>query len=144
MTPNSNQLSFATLTQHYDGVLIASGTAANTYTFITSGSTNASVVTDVLFRNTDTVNARNFNVLICPFGSQALSGSNTVQISVAANSGNNGSTAIASLAALASPIFDIDLAGNRVVTLEASESIYVQNTAALTSNMIVTAKRRDF
>jgi hypothetical protein len=143
MTSNSNQLSFATLTQHYDGVFLSSSLAANTYTFITSGSTNASVVTDVLFRSADS-SARNFNVLICPSGSQNLSGSNTVQISVPLASGNNGTTAIASFATLAPQIFDIDLAGNRVITLEAGESIYVQNTAQLTGNFVITAKRRDF
>jgi len=143
MTSNSNQLSFATLTQHYDTVFLSSSLAANTYTFITSGSTNASVVTDVLIRSAD-ASARNFNILVCPFGDQALSGSNTVQITIAAGSGNNGSTVIGSLASLASQIFDIDLAGNRVITLESGRCIYVQNTAQLTGNFIITAKRRDF
>lgn len=143
MTPNSNQLSFSTLTQSYDAILIPNGTSINTITLISTGSTNASVITDILFRSQDS-SARNFNIIICPTGSQANPENNRIQVSVPAQSGNNGSTLIASLATLAPTLFDIDLAGNRVIALESGMSIYVQNTAALTGNFIITSKRRDF
>jgi hypothetical protein len=143
MNLNSNQLSFSTLTQSYDAVLIPSGTTGSTITLVTSGATNASVVTDILFRSAD-ASARNFNIIIGASGSQSNTENNRVQITVPANSGNNGSTAISSLATLAPTLFDVDLAGNRVITLESETNIYVQNTAQVTGNFIITSKRRNF
>ena len=122
---------------------IASGTAANTATLVTTGATNASVVLDVLFRNLAT-GAVNFDIVICPTGSQATSGYNRVQIQVPASAGNNGSTQMASLAALAPQLFDIDLAGNRLITLESTMSIYVTNIAALTGAIYIMVKQRNF
>jgi hypothetical protein len=58
--------------------------------------------------------------------------------------GNNGSTIIESLSSLTPALFDIDLAGNRVITLKSGTNIYVQNTASLGGNFIITAKRRNF
>lgn len=144
MNSSSNQLSFATLTGKYPAIDLASGLAANTDTLVATGDTNASIVLDILFRNTDATNARNFDIIICPTGSNATAQYNRVQITVPANSGNNGTTAIASLAALAPALFDLDLAGNRVITLESTESIYVRNKAALTADMYVMVKQRSF
>ena len=144
MNSSSNQLSFATLTGKYPAIDLASGLSANTDTLVATGDTNASIVLDILFRNTDSSNARNFDIIICPTGSNSTAQYNRVQISVPANSGNNGSTTIASLAALAPALFDLDLAGNRVITLESTESIYVRNKAALTADMYVMVKQRSF
>ena len=141
MNTSSNQLSFTTLTADYPAVRIPSGTAANTATLITQGATNASVVLDVLFRNLDTGNARLFDIYI---GTNTTAENNLVQVNIPANSGNNGSTTIASLAALAPAIFDLDLAGNRVITLESGVPIYVVNKVALTADIYVRAKRRNF
>jgi hypothetical protein len=143
MNLNSNQLSFSTLTQSYDAVLIPSGTTGSTITLVTSGATNASVVTDILFRSADST-SRNFNIIIGASGDQSNAENNRVQITVPANSGNNGSTVISSLATLAPTLFDVDLAGNRVITLESGTNIYVQNTAQVTGNFIITSKRRNF
>lgn len=144
MNTSSNQLSFSTLTASYPAVKLASGLAVNTDTLITTGATNASVVLDLLFRNTDTSNARNFDIIICTTGSNSTAENNRVQIVVPANAGNNGSSAISSLAALAPSLFDIDLAGNRIITLESTMSIYVRNKAALTSDVYIMVKQRNF
>jgi len=141
MNSSSNQLAFCTLTADYPAVRIPSGTAINTATLITTGNTNASVILDVLFRNTDTANARLFDIFI---GINTTPENNIVQINVLANAGNNGSTSICSLAGLAPAIFDLDLAGNRVITLESGVPVYVVNKAALTSDIYVRAKRRNF
>lgn len=141
MDSSSNQTSFCTLTADYVAVKLASGLAINTATLLCSGSTHASVVTDILFRNTDNANARNFDLFI---GSTTTAENNLVQISISANSGNNGTTALASLASLVPAIFDIDLAGNRIITLESGTSIYIVNKAALTADIFVRVKRRNF
>jgi hypothetical protein len=137
----SNQTSFCTLTADYVAVKLASGLAINTATLLCSGSTHASVITDVLFRNTDTTNARNFDFFIGP---TTTAENNLVQVLIPASSGNNGTTALASLAALAPAIFDIDLAGNRIITLESGTNIYVVNKTALTADVYVRVKRRSF
>ena len=144
MNTSSNQLSFSTLTASYPAIKLASGLAINTDTLITTGATNASVVLDLLFRNTDTANARNFDIIICATGSNGTAENNRLQIAVPANAGNNGTVAVSSLAALAPALFDIDLAGNRVITLESTMSIYVRNRAALTSDVYVMVKQRSF
>jgi hypothetical protein len=141
MDSSSNQTSFCTLTADYVAVKLASGLAINTATLLCSGSTHASVVTDVLFRNTDIANARNFDFFIGP---TTTAENNLVQVAIPAASGNNGSTPLASLAALTPAIFDIDLAGNRIITLESGTNIYVVNKAALTADMYVRVKRRSF
>jgi hypothetical protein len=141
MDSSSNQTSFCTLTADYVAVKLASGLAINTATLLCSGATHASVITDVLFRNTDATNARNFDFYI---GLTSTVENNLIQVSIPANAGNNGTTALASLAALAPAIFDIDLAGNRIITLESGISIYVVNKAALTADLYVRVKRRSF
>jgi hypothetical protein len=141
MTSNSNQTVFATLTSTYVAVKLASGLAVNTATLLFTGATNGSVITDILFRNTDASNARNLDFFIGP---TTTAENNLVQVSVPANSGNNGSTAIASLAALAPAIFDLDLAGNRVITIESGVALYVINKTALTADMFVRLKTRGF
>jgi hypothetical protein len=141
MDSSSNQTSFCTLTADYVAVKLASGLAINTATLLCSGGTHASVITDVLFRNTDGTNARNLDFYI---GATTTAENNLVQISIPAASGNNGTTPLASLAALAPAIFDIDLAGNRIITLESGTSIYVVNKAALTADMYIRVKRRNF
>ncbi|HAL80802.1 MAG TPA: hypothetical protein DCO83_00055 [Mucilaginibacter sp.] len=144
MNSSSNTTSFATLTGAYPGIDLASGLAINTDTLIVTGATNASVVLDILFRNTDSSNIRNFDIIICPTGSNATAQYNRTQIAVPANAGNNGSVQLASLAALAPQLFDIDLAGNRLITLESTMSVYVRNKAALTSDIYVMVKQRNF
>lgn len=143
MDSSSNQTSFATLTGTYPAIRLASGLSINTDILVATGATHASIVTDVLFRSLETVN-RNFDIIICATGSNATVENNRAQISVPANSANNGTTAIASLAALAPQLFDMDLAGNRVLTLESGTSIYVRNKAALAADIYVTVKLRSF
>lgn len=140
MNSSSNTTSFATLTQSYPSVNIASGTAANTITQVTTGNTNASVVTDVLFRNAGSSSV-NFDIYI---GSTSTAQNKIAQILLPGNSGNNGSTSLASLASLAPQLFDLDLAGNRVITLENGVPISVANTAATSAAIYVMAKQRNF
>lgn len=144
MNSSSNTTSFATLTQTYPMAVIGSGVSANTDTLIATGGTNASVITDILFRNLDGSNSRVYDIIICATGSNATNGFQRTQITIPANSGNNGSTSLASLAALAPLLFDLDLAGNRVITLESGISIYARNIAATTAQMIIMVKQRNF
>lgn len=141
MTSSSNQTVFATLTSTYVAVKLASGLAINTATLLFTGAANGSVITDILFRNADGTNTRNLDFFI---GSTATPENNLVQIAIPASSGNNGSTSIASLAALAPAIFDLDLAGNRVITIESGVALYVVNKAALTADMYIRLKTRGF
>lgn len=142
-TSTANIILYATKEGVLDQVTIASGTALNTYTKISDANPNGSLITDILFRSASAA-ATNFNIIIAPTGSQSTAQYSVVQVSIAANSGNNGTTAIASLASLAPAIFDIDLAGNRVISIESGISIYVQNTAATAGLITVTAKRRNY
>lgn len=144
MDASSNQLSFATLTGTYPGVKLTSGLAVNTDTLVCSGGVHASIVLDILFRNLDGTNARNFDIIICPTGSNSTDYYNRAQISVPVSAGNNGSAALASTAALMPALFDLDLAGNRVLTLESGVSVYVRNKAALTADIYVMTKLRSF
>jgi len=143
MNSSSNTTSFATLTGTYPAVKLASGLPINSDMLIVTGATNSSIVLDVLFRSLETT-ARNFDIIICATGSNTTDYFNRVQIAVPANSGNNGTTALASLAGLSPILFDLDLAGNRVITLEPGISIYVRNKAALTADVYVSAKLRSF
>ncbi|AMR33950.1 hypothetical protein A0256_22125 [Mucilaginibacter sp. PAMC 26640] len=143
MNSNSNTTSFATLTATYPAIKIASATAINTDTLLVTGSANASIVLDVLFRTFET-SAKNFDVIICATGANTTDYFNRVQVAVPANAGNNGSIALASLAGLAPSLFDLDLAGNRVLTLEPGISVYIRNKAATTADLYVTAKLRNF
>jgi hypothetical protein len=144
MNSSSNTTSFATLTQTYPTAVIGSGVSANTDTLIATGGTNASVITDILFRNLDGTNARVYDIIICATGSNATNGFQRTQVTIPANSGNNGTTPLASLAAVAPLLFDLDLAGNRVITIESGISIYVRNIAATTAQMIIMVKQRNF
>ena len=144
MNSSSNTTSFATLTSAYPAIDLASGLSANTDTLVATGATNASVVLDILFRNTDASDIVNFDIIICPTGSNATAQYNRTQIAVPASAGNNGSVQLASLAALAPQLFDIDLAGNRMITLESTMSVYVRNKAALTADIYVMVKQRNF
>jgi hypothetical protein len=143
MNSSSNTTSFATLTGTYPATKLASGLSINTDTLIATGATNASIVLDVLFRSQE-ASTRNFDIIICATGSNATEENNRVQIVIPANAGNNGSVQLASLAALAPQLFDLDLAGNRVLTLESGISIYVRNKAALAADVCVTVKLRSF
>ncbi len=140
MTGSSNTISFSTLTQSYPSVNIASGTAANTVTQVTAGSTNASVVTDILFRNLGS-SVVNFDIYI---GSTSIAQNKIAQILVPGNAGNNGTTSLASLTALAPQLFDIDLAGNRVIALESAVALSVSNTTTTSAGIYVMAKQRNF
>ena len=134
----SNQQNFATLTSTYVKVKLASGLSINTQTTLFTGDTKGSVITDILFRSKDASNARNFDIFI---GNTVDS---AVQVSIPANSGNNGSVALASLAALAPQLFDLDLNGNRGILIESGVQIYVTNLAALTADVIITLKTKGF
>ncbi len=141
MDTSSNQLAFSTLTGDYPAVRIPSGTAAGTVTVITSGAAHGSVILDLLFRNLDAANARNFDIFIGP---STTPENNAVQIAVPANAGNNGSVSICSLASLAPAVFALDLASNRVINLESGVQVSVVNKVALTSDVYVRAQRRSF
>lgn len=138
MTNGSNTVQFATKTSTYVKVKLASGLTINTQTSLITGDTLATAITDILFRNKDGTNARNFDVFI---GNTVDS---AVQISIPANAGNNGSVSLASLAALVPSLFDLDLNGNRVILIESGVQIYITNLAALTADMIVTLKTKGF
>lgn len=144
MNTSSNQLAFSTLTGTYPAVQLASGLAINTDTLICTGGANASVLLDLLFRNLSASTAVNFDIIICPTGLNSTVYYNRAQIIVPTNSGNNGSVLLASLAGLSPSLFDLDLAGNRLITLESGISVYVRNKAALTADVWVTAKLRSF
>ena len=139
---NSNTILYATRLARTPEITLASGTAATDTEVVVAAITYGSVVTDILFASADAT-ARLFEIKI---GTSGGAGSITRRliISVPANSGNNGSTAVASLASLAPQLFDIDLAGNRVIGLEAGVSIYVKNTTTTAGQITITAKVRDY
>jgi hypothetical protein len=139
----SNITLYATLAARYPVINLASATAANTNTLVITGAATATIVTDILFRSADAT-ARSFDIIICATGSQAAAENARVQITVPIGAGNTGTVAIASLAALAPSMFDIDLAGNRVITLESGQSIYVRNTTLTAGAIFITAKARDY
>ena len=143
MNTSSNQLAFATLTGTYPSTQLASGLAINTDTLVATGGTNASIATDVLFRNLGTTTV-NFDIIICATGANATVQNNRAQVVIPASAGNNGTVLLGSLAGLAPTLFDLDLAGNRVLTLESGISIYVRNKAALTADVWVSVKLRSF
>jgi hypothetical protein len=143
MNSSSNTISFATLTGTYPAVKIASGTAVNTDTLLVTGAINASIVLDVLFRTLET-SIKNYDIIICPTGLNSTDYYNKVQVSIPVNAGNNGSVPLGSLAGLAPSLFDMDLAGNRVLTLEPGISIYIRNKALTTADVYITAKLRSF
>lgn len=141
---NSNTILYATRAASYPVVNIASGTTSATITLITTGvTTYGSVITDLLFRSAD-ASARLFDIIVCATGSQATAENARVQVSIPANSGNSGTVPIASLAALVPSLFDIDLAGNRVIGLDTGISIYVKSTTTTAGAIFVTAKQRDY
>lgn len=141
---NSNTVLYASRLSRMPAVNLPNALAANTATLIASGdATYGSVVTDVLFRSASAA-ATNFDIIICATGSQATAENAVVMAQIPANSGNNGTTGIASLAALVPSLFDIDLAGNRVIGLEAGWSIYVRNTAITAGAIFIRTKVRDY
>lgn len=144
MDTSSNQLSFFTLTGLYNATKLASGLTINTDSVIASGASHGSCITDILIRNLDTSNARNFDVIICTTGSNATVEHRIGQVTIPANAGNNGTVALSSLAALIPQIFDLDLSGNRIINLESGQSIYLRNIAALTADIYVNVKQRNF
>ena len=139
---NSNTILYATRLARYPEVSLASGTASVATEVVVGATTYGSVVTDILFASADAA-ARNFNIFI---GASGGVGSLTrrVVITVPANSGNNGSTAVASLAALAPQLFAIDLAGNRTIGIESGVSIYVQNTTTTAGQITISPIARDY
>lgn len=139
----SNVVLYATLAARYPVINIATATAANTKTLLITATSTGTIVTDVLWR-TSNAGAATWNVIVCATGSQATAENARVMVSIPATSGNNGSVAIASLAALMPSLFDIDLAGNRVITLESGQSIYVENIAITSGFNYITAKARDY
>ncbi|MCW3111359.1 MAG: hypothetical protein JWQ09_5865 [Segetibacter sp.] len=141
MIPTSNTTQFATLTSTYVAVKLASGLSINTNTTLFTGDTKGSVITDILFRNTDAANTRNLDIFI---GSSATPENNRVQVVIPANAGNNGSVVLASLASLAPSLFDLDLNGNRIINIESGIVISCTNKAALTADMFITLKTKGF
>lgn len=140
---NSNTVIYATRLASYPVINIANSTASTTTLLCTADATYGSVVTDVLWRTAD-ASARVWEVIICATGSQATAENSRVAVTIPASSGNNGTTALASLASLAPQLFDIDLAGNRVISLEAGNSIYVKNQATTGGAVFITAKMRAY
>ena len=144
MNSTSNQTSYLVLAGTYPGVTIASGTSANTITSLYTGPSTGGLITDVLFRNASS-STINLNIILVPSGgSSSTEAYNRVQIQIPAGAGNNGTTSLASLAALAPLLFDLDLAGNRIILMESGVSIYVQNAAALTGDLNIMVKARNF
>lgn len=139
---SSNVVLYATLAARYPVINVPTSTATTRTLLITAASTGT-IVTDVLWRTAD-ASARLWNIIICATGSQATVENARVVVSIPASSGNNGTTAIASLAALVPQLFDIDLAGNRVITLESGQSIYLENQATTGGFNYITAKARDY
>lgn len=139
---NSNTVLYATRAARYPEISLPSGTASVATEVIAGASTFGSVVTDILFASADAT-ARTFNIFIGPSGGVG-SLTRRVAISVPANSGNNGVTAVASLAALAPQLFAIDLAGNRTIGLESGVSIYVQNTTTTAGQITISPIVRDY
>lgn len=143
MNNTSNTVIYASLKQQsLQGIVLANGLAANTITSVVDAASTSSAVNDLLFMSTSTA-ALTFEIIICATGQQATAPSN-VQISIPANSGKVG-VALASLASLCPQLFSIDLAGNRVIGLEAGQSIYVKNVSAISiGQVVITKKVRDF
>lgn len=144
MDSSSNAIPYYTLTGDFVATKLASGLSIGTDTAVVAAAAHGSVITDILIRNLDGSNVRNFEVIICTTGSNGTVEHRVCQVAVPANAGNNGSVALASVAALAPQIFDLDLAGNRIINLESGTSIYLRNVAALTADIYVNVKRRSF
>lgn len=140
MITGSNTTLYATKTGDYPAIRLASGLVINSDTQLTSGQTYASIITDILFRNLGAA-AILLDIFI---GVTATTENNKVQVSIPANAGNNGSIQLAQLSVLAPALFDLDLAGNRYIQLEPNVGIYIRNKAALTADMWITAKRKNF
>ena len=138
----SNFVLYATLAARYPAINIATSTASTTTLLVTAASTGT-IITDILWRTADSSN-RTWDIIICATGSQATAENARVRVTIPLNSGDNGTTALASLAALAPQLFDIDLAGNRVLTLESGQSIYVKNIATTGGYNYITVKARDY
>lgn len=139
---NSNTILYATRLARYPEITLASGTTATDTEVVVGATTYGSIITDILFASADAT-ARNFEIKIGPSGG-AGSITRRLLISVPANSGNNGSTAVASLAALAPQLFAIDLAGNRTIGLESGVSIYCKNTTTTAGQITITPIARDY
>jgi len=144
METNSNTVLYATRKTRRAKTTIANATAANTYTLLaTADATYGSMITDLLCRSADAT-ARVFDIIICATGSQATAENAEAAVSIPALSGNNGTTSLASVAALAPSLFDIDLAGNRVIGLEVGQSIYVKNVTLTAGEIYWNVKLRDY
>ncbi len=150
MNANSNQLSFLVKAGAYPCTKIPSGTIVNTITTLFTGPANAGLITDVLFRNNAQVIV-NLNLLIVPSGQTGGSAGTPyagpyliTTLQIPAGAGSNGSTPLASLAGMVPQLFDLDLAGNRVFLTEAGDTLFVQNTSALASDINVMVKARTF
>lgn len=141
--PTSNTILYATQTARYPVTVLPTATAANTTTLLVTGASGGTIITDVLFRSADAT-IRAFDIILCATGDQATTGNARQQVNIAVGAGNTGAVAIASLAALAPSLFDIDLAGNRVLTLEAGQSLYVKNTTLTAGAIFITTKARDY
>lgn len=140
MISTSNKTIYATLNADYPAVRLASGLAINTDTLVCTGLTNASIITDMLFRNLGAAAI----LLDIYIGSTSSVENNMVQVNIPANAGNNGSVQLAQLSTLAPALFDLDLAGNRYFQLEPGVTLTIRNKAALTADMWIRCKRKNF
>lgn len=139
---NSNIVLYATRNARYPEISLASALASVDTEVAIGAVTYGSALMDVLFSSAD-ANNRVFEIKIGPSGG-AGSITRRLTITVPASSGNNGSTAVASLAALAPSLFSIDLAGNRVIGLESGISMYVKHTTTLAGQITITPILRDY
>lgn len=137
---SANQQLYATKTAVKTKTLLASGLTINTNTLVFTAGSQGSIVQDVLLRNTDTSNARLFDVLV----NGTTSTDNIGQISIPANAGNNGTVALASLKALLPQLYKFDANGNLILALESGQTIHLQNKAALTADIRVLVLSEDF
>ncbi len=144
MTSGANTIPYFTKTGIFVATKLPSGLAANTDSLCLTESLNGSCITDILIRNTDASNGRTFDLIFCTTGSNGTVEKRVCQFTVPLNSGNNGTVALASVATLVPQLFDLDLAGNRILNLEPGWSIYLRNATALTADIYVNIKQRSF
>lgn len=139
---NANIVLYATRAARFPEITLPSGTAATDTEVVAGATTYGSVVTDILIASADTA-ARNFEIKIGASGGAGSITRRTI-IQVPASSGNTGTTAVASLAALAPQLFCLDLAGNRTIGLESGVSIYMKNTTTTAGQITISPIVRDY
>jgi hypothetical protein len=145
MVTNSNTILYATRATRRVHTVLASALAANSYTQVAlADATYGSMITDLILRNTDSA-AVTFSFIICAPGDETDPESTEGTFTLPSQAGNNGgATALCSVSAILAVLFDIDLAGNRIITLEPGMAIYLKNHALLAQAIYCNAKLRDY